>query len=51
MGYEICKCVMRDENRKAIPGYILFEGGIGNRTRIGGIIKMYLFTLEKGLIN
>ena len=25
MGYEICKCVMRDENRKAIPGYDPFR--------------------------
>ena len=49
MEYEICKCVMRDENRKAIPGYDPFRRR--NRTRIGGTIKMYLFTLEKGLIN
>ena len=48
MEYEICKCVMRDENRKAIPDTILFEGGIGNMTRIGGITKIFIY-FRKGL--
>ena len=43
MGYEICKCVMRDENRKAIPGYDPFRRRKEDRTRIGRIIRIFIY--------